>query len=205
MVYLRSQETSKVICHQAVVVGVSLGGMDALPMVLSPLPEDFTVPIVIVQHLHSTDDGFLVEYLDGKCGMEVRQARESELAVSGCAYLAPPDRHLSIVNGGKLALSDGEKVNHSRPSIDVLFKSAARSYGPGLIGVLLTGASVDGASGMASIKEYGGLTIVQDPATAESGVMPQSAIDRCEIDYVVPLEEIAGVLRKLVGVGEMAD
>ncbi len=189
---------NELIQHRAVVIGVSLGGMDALPIVLGPLPENFPVPIMIVQHLHPSDTGFLIEYLDARCALNVSQAKTGESCVKGCAYLAPADCHLSVVNGGTLTLSDGEKVNHSRPSIDVLFKSAARSYGPRLIGVLLTGASVDGASGMASIKEYGGMTIVQDPTTAESSVMPQSAIDARAVDYVMPLEGIAGMLENLV-------
>ena len=184
--------------YRAVVMGVSLGGMDALSVVLSPLPKDFPVPIVIVQHLQPNGNGFLVEYLNGKCALEVQQVLGGESSVAGNVYLAPPDQHLSIVNGGTLALSDGDKVNYSRPSIDVLFKSAARAYGPKLVGVLLTGASADGAKGMASIKEYGGMSIVQDPETAESGVMPQSAIDACRVDYVLPLEEIPKLLVRLV-------
>ncbi len=185
---------------KAVVIGVSLGGMDALPVVLAPLSNDFPVPIMIVQHLHPSDCGFLIEYLNGRCTLEVQQAIGGESGIAGCVYLAPADQHLSIVNGSTLAISNDEKVHHSRPSIDVLFKSAARSYGAGLIGVLLTGASVDGADGMASVKEYGGLTIVQDPSTAESPVMPQSAIDACEIDYILSLEEIPKVLKEVLRV-----
>ena len=186
------------IGFEAVVMGASLGGMEALMVVLGCLPEDFPVPVLVVQHLSSSDDGFLVEYLNDKCKIKVLQARESELVVGGSVYLAPPDCHLSVINGGTLILSDGDKVNHSRPSINVLFRSAARAYGPKLIGILLTGASIDGARGMASIKEYGGLTIVQDPTTARSGVMPQSAIDACDVDYILPLETVAGVLVELV-------
>jgi len=184
--------------YRAVVIGVSLGGMDALSVVLSPLPKDFPVPIVIVQHLYPNSNGFLVEYLNGRSVLEVQQAVGGESGVAGYVYMAPPDQHLSIVNGGALVLSDDDKVNYSRPSIDVLFKSAARAYGHKLVGVLLTGASADGARGMASIKEYGGLALVQDPETAESGVMPQSAIEVCNVDYVLPLEEIPKLLVRLM-------
>ncbi len=184
--------------YRAVVMGVSLGGVDALSVVLSPLPKDFPVPIVIVQHLYSNSNGFLVEYLNGRSALEVQQSAGGESGVAGYVYMAPPDQHLSIVNGGILALSDGDKVNYSRPSIDVLFKSAARAYSSKLVGVLLTGASADGARGMATIKEYGGLTVVQDPATAESPVMPKSAIDACKIDFILPLEEIPKLLVRLV-------
>jgi two-component system chemotaxis response regulator CheB len=179
-------------------MGVSIGGMDALPLVLGLLPEDFPVPIVIVQHLHPNGNGFLVEYLNGRCALGVQQVAGGESGIAGYVYMAPPDQHLSIVNGGTLALSDGNKVNYSRPSIDVLFKSAARAYGPKLVGVLLTGASADGAGGMATIKEYGGLTVVQDPATAESPVMPQSAISACKVDFILSLEEIPKLLVRLV-------
>ena len=185
--------------YKAILIGVSAGGMDALPTVLSPLPEDFPVPIFIVQHSHpSGDDGFFVRYLNERCKLEVVEATDNEPISSRKVYLAPADHHLLVANKKSLALSSGEKINHSRPSIDVLFDSAIDIYHSGLIGIILTGATADGAKGMQKIEKSGGLTIAQDPATAKTPAMPQAAINACSIDYILPLEKIPETLVKLV-------
>ncbi|MBT4512091.1 MAG: chemotaxis protein CheB [Chloroflexi bacterium] len=185
--------------YKAILIGVSAGGMDALPQVLSPLPEDFPLPILIVQHSHpSGDGGFFVEYLNERCRLEVIEATDNEPISNGKVYLAPADLHLVVADSKSLTLSSGEKINHSRPSIDVLFDSAVDVYHSGLIGIILTGATPDGAKGMRKIEKTGGLTIAQDPATAKTPAMPQAAIDACSIDYVLPLEDIPGTLVKLL-------
>lgn len=184
--------------YKAVVVGVSAGGMDALPRILKPLPKNFPLPIIIVQHTHpSGDDGFFVRYLNQRCKLEVIEATENQPIEDGKVYLAPADRHLLIEQDRLLALSTASKVNHSRPSIDVLFESAAEVYDSGLIAIILTGATADGARGMKKIDDCGGITIAQNPETAKAPAMPKAAIEACEIDYVLPLENIPEELLKL--------
>lgn len=185
--------------YKAVVVGVSAGGMDALPRILKPLPKDFPLPILVVQHTHpSGDDGFFVQYLNERCKLEVIEANRNEPIENGKVYLAPADHHLLVEKDGLLSLSMGDKVNHSRPSIDVLFHSAADVFQSGVIGVILTGATADGAKGMKRIDDNGGITIAQDPQTAKSPMMPQAAIAACEIDHILPLEGIPEELLKLI-------
>ena len=180
-----------------IVIGVSAGGMKALPMVLSPLPPGFPVPVVVVQHISPDgDNAFFVQHLNQRLSVKVKEAAEKEEIVPGHVYMAPPNYHLLIENDRTFSLSIDEKVNYSRPSIDVLFESAADAYGPGLAGVILTGASSDGANGLKKIKQNGGVAIVQDPESAEARIMPQAAIEACEVDFVLPLEEIGKVLVK---------
>ena len=185
--------------YKAVLIGVSAGGMDALPKVLSPLPADFPAPIFIVQHSHpSGDDGFFVNYLNDRSRLEVIEATDNDPISVGKVYLAPADHHLLVTDNKTITLSSGEKINHSRPSIDVLFNSAVDVYNSGLIGIILTGATADGAKGMQKIEKSGGLTIAQDPTTAKAPAMPQAAVNACSIDYILPLEEIPKQLVKLL-------
>jgi len=185
--------------YEAVVIGASLGGMEALRVILAALPQNFPVPILIVQHLSSRPDSFLAKYLNDLCQIGVKEADEKEKIISGNAYLAPPNYHLMIEQDGCLALSVDEKVNYSRPSIDVLFESAAYAYDEKLIGIILTGSNADGAIGLKCIKERGGLTIVQEPRTAEASSMPNAAIKTSKVDYVLPLCDIGQLLNHLVG------
>lgn len=184
-------------CFRAVVIGVSAGGLDALTVLLPGLPEEFPLPVVVVQHLLPGSGGYLVESLDQKCALAVKEAEEKEALRPGCIYIAPPDYHLLVEWDETLSLSIDEKVHCSRPSIDVLFESAAYAWSSGVIGVILTGASADGAKGLALIKERGGMTIVQDPATAEQPIMPRAAIEATQVDYVLGLEEIGEKLIQL--------
>lgn len=144
--------------YKAVVIGVSAGGMAALIKLLSMLPSDFSLPLVIVQHLHPEQGHFYVEYLNQKIELTAKEADEKEIVRPGYIYFAPPDYHLLIEEDGTFSLSADEKVNYSRPSIDVLFESAVDTYGSHLIGIVLTGANNDGAYGLSLIRENRGLT-----------------------------------------------
>jgi two-component system chemotaxis response regulator CheB len=184
--------------RRAVVIGLSAGGLNALSALLPLIPGDFALPIVVVQHVHPQQGGSFFENVGGLSLLPVREAEEKELVMPGAVYIAPANYHLMIELDRTFSLSIDEKVNYSRPSIDVLFESAADVYGPGLIGIILTGASRDGAAGLRRIKKNGGITIVQDPATAEFPVMPSAALDETEVDLVMSIPEIG---RFLAGIG----
>ena len=162
---------------RAVVMGCSAGGMRALGTILGLLPETFSVPIIAVQHIAANADSFLVTFLDEHCRLSVSEAEEKEKARPGWVYIAPPGYHLLLERDGTFSLTIDPKYNYSRPSIDILFETAADAFRERLIGVLLTGASSDGAFGLRRIKDFGGVTIVQDPKTAEASLMPRSAIE----------------------------
>jgi two-component system chemotaxis response regulator CheB len=181
--------------ERLVVIGASWGGLDALNVVLGGLPERFDAPVAIVQHRSalSVDDG-LAATIDRGSALPVVEADDKVVLVPGTVYLAPADYHLLVERPGQLALSVDERVNQARPSIDVLFESAADAYGGEVIGVLLTGANEDGAAGLRAIRDRGGLCVVQDPATATRSRMPQSAIDAGAADVVAPLPQIAALL-----------
>ncbi len=183
--------------HKAVVIGVSAGGLQVLRTLLPQIPGAFPLPVIIVQHLHPLQDRSFLKILGTSCALVVREAEEKEKAVPGVVYFAPPNYHLLIESDMTFSLSVDEKVNYSRPSLDVLFESAAEAFGPGLIGIILTGASRDGAVGLRRIKEKGGTTIVQDPATAEFPLMPTAAMEESEVDHVMNIEEIARYLSAL--------
>ena len=183
--------------YEAIVIGASTGGLNALQEVLAPLPADFTLPILVVQHRLPTLDDPLVFYLNESCQLMVKEADEKELVKPGYVYIAPANYHLLVERDKTLSLSVDAKVCYSRPSIDVLFETAAEVYLSGLIGIILTGANDDGAAGLRKIKEKGGLTIAQDPATAESAVMPLSAIRENVVDEILSLAGIASFLAQL--------
>ena len=174
-----------------IVIGVSAGGMEALSKILPSLPAEFPLPVIIVQHLHKTSTGYYLDYYNEKSLLFVKEAEQNEIIKVGNIYFAPPDYHLLIENNKTFAISSDEKVNYSRPSIDILFESAADVYGEKLIGIILTGANNDGAEGMKIIKQKGGFTIAQNPLEAEFPVMPQSAIDTGTIDLILTLNEIS--------------
>lgn len=182
---------------EAVVIGVSAGGLKALSRLLSYLPSDYSLPIIIVQHILESSDSYLAEYLNTRVAIHVKEAIDKETIRPHHVYLAPPGYHLLIEDDSSLSLSIDPKVNYSRPSIDVLFDSAAFAFQEGCVGVVLTGANRDGSTGLRTIKESGGVTIVQDPETAEFPVMPQAAIDTVKVDYIMSLEDIGKFLRQL--------
>jgi two-component system, chemotaxis family, protein-glutamate methylesterase/glutaminase len=178
---------------QLVVIGASLGGFHAIEEVLAHIPEAFQTPIAFVQHRSADHPDTLARLLRRFTSLPVREPDNGEPIRAGHFYLAPADYHL-IVERGEFALSTDRVVNYARPSIDVLFESAADAYGADLIGVILTGANRDGAAGARRIKLSGGRIIAQDPATAECAVMPKAAIDDANPDAVLELRYIGGKL-----------
>ena len=183
--------------YEAIVIGTSSGGMNALKSILSALPVDFTIPIIIVQHISPRSDNYWIKLLNNKSKLFLKEADEKEKIEHGKVYIAPPNYHLMIERNKTFSLTIDERVNYSRPSIDVLFESAAEAYKNKLIGIILTGSNNDGTKGIKRIKEYGGLIIAQDPETAESSYMPASAIATNQPDYILSLEEITALLIKL--------
>jgi two-component system chemotaxis response regulator CheB len=181
----------------AVVIGVSAGGFHALHAILPELSKDFPCPVIIVQHRMAAEDDFFVESLNSKCELIVKEAEDKEMLQSGKIYIAPGDYHLLVEKDQTLSLSVDEPVCYARPSIDVLFETCAEAFGSHLIGIVLTGANSDGSNGIKAIKENKGLTIAQDPETAEVDVMPRFAIETKCIDFVLPLEAIPSFITDL--------
>ena len=182
---------------EAVVIGASAGGFEALFAVLEGLPASYPIPLVAVLHLPETHESRLAELFGYRLSLRVREARDKETLEAGVLYFAPSGYHLSIETDRSFSLSCEDRVSYARPSIDVLFASAADAYGKSLAAVLLTGANYDGAAGLAGIRIAGGLTIVQDPSTAEVATMPEAAIRRMTPDLILPLAEIHSLLCKL--------
>ena len=185
--------------YELIVVGCSWGGLAALGRLLEHLPDEVDVPIAIAQH-RGPDSlrGALQAALQRHLARPVVEAADKDPIEPGHVYVAPPDYHL-LVEVGSFALSVDERVQHARPSIDVLFESAADAYGAGVIGVVLTGANADGAAGLARIAARGGVAIVQDPETAEAREMPEAALAAAPAT-VLPLEGIGPLLGELTGV-----
>jgi two-component system, chemotaxis family, protein-glutamate methylesterase/glutaminase len=187
----------------AVAIGASAGGVEALALLLPAVPATLRAAILIVLHLPRERASVLAEIFSSKCARPVREAVDKEPVEPGTVYFAPPDYHLLVDKAGpagaQLALSADDLVNFSRPSIDVLFESAADVYGQRLLGIILTGANHDGAAGLAAVHDAAGITVVQHPDTAQSSLMPMAAIKRSPVDYVLTLEQIAELLRTLDG------
>lgn len=183
--------------YKAIVIGSSAGGFNALKQLISSLPSDFSLPVIIVQHISPTSDNYMVNYLDKMSSVHVKEADEKEKIKPGHIYIAPPNYHLLIEEDHSLSLSNDEKKNYSRPSIDILFETANYAFGNQLIAVILTGANNDGAAGMKSIKENGGYCIVQDPTEAEADSMPLAAIEKADPQKVLKLKSIVKTLIKL--------
>ena len=183
--------------YELIVMGCSMGGMAAMERIFSVLPKDFPVPIVVAQHRYRTSGEALPSFLRRHSKLSVVDALDKQWIKPGNVYLAPADYHLFVDRGGELSLSVDAAVAYSRPSIDVLFESAADAYQAGVVGVVLTGANADGARGAARIKQRGGFVVVQDPKTAESAEMPQSAIAATRVDRILPLDRIGPFLVEL--------
>jgi two-component system chemotaxis response regulator CheB len=179
-------------------MGTSAGGLQALSLLLRDLPADYPLPVLVVQHRAKDQRSLLEEVLQTKTKIRVKQADEKESLQKGHVYVAPPDYHLLVEEDRTLSLSSDEQVRFSRPSIDVLFESSAVVFKEGLVGIILTGASNDGASGIESIARYGGITIAQDPKEAEYPYMPQASIDTRKIKHVWTLEKIKSFLLEQV-------
>ena len=195
------QNTESSRPFQLVTVASSAGGVRALAQLLTGLPGDLPVPVVIVQHLDPRHQTVIAEVLGRHCPMPVKLAEHEEQAKPGTVYVAPPNRHLFIGADSVLTLADGELVHFVRPSADLLFEAAAGAYGASTIGCVLTGSGGDGAMGVRAIKARGGTVIVEDPETAEFRGMPEAAVGAAAVDFVLLLEEIAPVVRRLVQAG----
>ncbi len=182
---------------RAVAIGASAGGFEAILAVVKDLPASYPMPLVAVLHLPDNHDSRLAELFGYRIALQVREARDKESLAPGTLYFAPSGYHLSIEADFSFSLSCEDRVSFARPSIDVLFDSAADAYGRSVAGILLTGANYDGAAGLAGMQVAGALTIVQDPATAEVATMPEAALRRMTPDLILPLAEINALLRML--------
>ncbi|MEI6948727.1 chemotaxis protein CheB [Paraflavisolibacter sp. H34] len=182
---------------EAVVIGVSAGGLQLLGKLLERLPPEFRLPLIVVQHRAPESSEQLEQVLQARCRLRVKQADEKEPILGGTAYFAPPDYHLLVETDRTFSLSYDPPVNFSRPSIDVLFETAAATYDSRLVAIILTGASNDGTEGIRQVKSRGGLTIAQNPETAPYPYMPQSAINSGEVMQVLDPEQIGNFLLDL--------
>jgi two-component system chemotaxis response regulator CheB len=185
------------LAPEAIVIGASAGALEALSSLLPGLPADYRLPILVVVHLPPDATSVVAELLRVRCAIRVREAEDKEPIEPGVAYFAPPDYHLLVEQDKRLSLSDDEPVLFSRPSIDVLFESAADAYGGGLIGVVLSGANGDGANGLKAVVDAGGVAVVQNPGSAYAVAMPEAAIAACPNARVLPVNEIAAYLREV--------
>ena len=174
----------------AVAIGASAGGVEVLSALLSALPADCRASFFVVVHIPRERPSLLAEVFRTRCALPVREAEDKEPVQPGTVYFAPPDYHLLLDRGPACALSSDEPVHFSRPSIDVLFDSAADIYGERLIGVILTGANQDGAEGLAAIGRAGGRTVVQDPVSAAVAYLPEAALKQGPVDLVLSLPQL---------------
>lgn len=181
---------------QAIVIGASAGAVEALTTLLSGFEEDFTIPVIIVIHLPPDKKSVIAELMQEYCVLRVCEVEDKERIEPGSVYFAPPDYHLLIEDDRSFSLTVEEPVLYSRPSIDVLFESAADIYGDALIGIILTGANSDGAKGLKTVEEAGGVTIVQNPLTAQAKVMPEAALKECPGATIMDLQQISTYLQK---------
>jgi two-component system chemotaxis response regulator CheB len=182
--------------YDIVVVGTSWGGLAALRTLVAGLPKEFMMAVTLVQHRHKDSDHLLRVLLQERSSLEVCEVEDKMPIEHGRIYVAPPDYH-TLVEPGHFSLSTEAPVRYSRPSIDVTFTSAADSYAHRTVGIVLTGANADGSEGLSRISERGGMAIVQDPATAESRVMPEAATRRVPRAKVMPLVEIVAFVASL--------
>ena len=183
---------------EAVVIGASAGAIQALSRILPALPEDYPIPVLVVVHIPADRSDLLASLFQAKCRLVVKEAEDKEPIRPGFVYFGPSDYHLLVEGDRTVSLSSDEPVLYSRPSIDVLFESAADAYGERLVGVILTGANEDGADGLWAVHAAGGVALVEDPAEAFAPAMPSAALARCAEARPASLDEIAAYL---VGLG----
>ncbi|MBN2752262.1 MAG: chemotaxis protein CheB [Rhodospirillaceae bacterium] len=177
-----------------VVIGASAGGLSAIGAVLSCLPRDYELAVIIVQHIPANAGDTLLRRFQRDCCLPVEEAEDKAPIKFGTVFVAPPDHHLMVEHNRHFSLSREERVNFSRPAIDILFETAAETFCTELVGVILTGASADGAVGLAKIHTMGGTSVVQSPETAEVDIMPRAALAACAVDHILPLAEIGPFL-----------
>ena len=183
-----------------IAMAASAGGLKALSVILGGLPADFPAAIAIVMHLSPDYKSILADILNSRTHLSVKQAHTGDLLCRGSVFIAPPNHHLFVVKGGRLRLSSSgaEKVHHARPSAEPLFASVARVYKKNAIAAVLTGGDGDGSFGVRIIKEKGGTVIAQDRPTSQDFSMPLTSIETGDVDFILPLNEIAAKLRELV-------
>jgi two-component system, chemotaxis family, protein-glutamate methylesterase/glutaminase len=179
------------------VIGGSAGSLQVILSLLAAMGEDFLMPVLIVLHRNGGFESSLEDLFSSRTRLPIREVEEKDQLRPGTIYLCPADYHVLLEKDHSFSLDYSERVHFSRPSIDVTFRSAADVFGPGLICLLLSGGNADGAEGMQYAKERGGLTVVQDPATADVPYMPQQAISRMTVDHIVPTDEIPGFVHGL--------
>ena len=190
--------------HCVIAMAASVGGLKALSAILGGLPKEFPAAIAIVMHLSPEHKSILAEILDSRSQLEVRQARTGDVLCHSSVFVAPPNHHLLVAKGGHLKLSSAlaEKVHFARPSAEPLFASVAEVYRKNAIAVVLTGGDGDGSFGVQIIKEKGGQVIAQDRPTSQDFSMPETAIKTGDVDFILPLNQIAPKLIGLVGAGK---
>ena len=193
-----TQSRARAANFAAVVVGASAGGFEALTKILPALTKGFSLPVLVAQHLHHSDEGRFAQHLARLSARPVFEAYDKQEIEPGCVYIAPANYHMLVERSLSIALSVDRRVNWSRPSIDVLFDSAARVWKHGLVAVLLSGANRDGVEGMAVVRRFGGLTIAEDPETAISPGMPRAAVDAGQAMEILEAEVIG---RRLADLG----
>jgi two-component system chemotaxis response regulator CheB len=181
-----------------VIIGGSAGSLQVILKILDYIKPGFTIPVLLVLHRNPSFPSPLEELIKQKTVLKVREIEEKDPIEPGYVYICPPDYHVLIEKEKTFSLDDSEKVNYSRPSIDVVFKSASDAYGENLVCMLLSGANADGADGLRHTKKNGGLTIIQDPEEAEVPYMPQEALKMLKADYVLNSHQITGFLNSLV-------
>jgi two-component system chemotaxis response regulator CheB len=184
------------MANRAVVIGASAGALQALTDILPRLTMPYGLPIFVVVHMPSDRKSILAEILQAKCALRIKEAEDKEPIEAGTVYIAAPDYHLLVEEDGCLSLSTEEPVLFSRPSIDVLFETAAEAYGEELIGIILTGSNEDGAAGLGYVAAEGGTAIVQSPEHAQFAFMPQAALKAVPAAQVLTLEQISTFLRE---------
>jgi two-component system chemotaxis response regulator CheB len=189
------EESNKAFC--LVAMAASAGGLAALSLILADLPKNFPAAVTVVQHLDPRHHSLMAEILGKRSALRVQQAQEGDRLRPGIVFIAPPDRHLLVNPNNTLSLSQSELVHFVRPSADLLFESAAASYKKRAIAVVLSGTGLDGSLGIRAIKKMGGCVIAQDESTSEFFGMPEAAIHTGQVDFILPIKEIAATLIRL--------
>jgi two-component system, chemotaxis family, protein-glutamate methylesterase/glutaminase len=181
------------VAYEVVIIGTSWGGLAALRTIVRGLPREFRLPVAIVQHRHRDSEALLARFLQEQTQLRVCEIEDKQPVEPGTVFVAPANYHM-LVEQGHFSLSTEAPVRYSRPSIDVALTTAADAYGHRAVGVVLTGSNADGAEGLRRIADAGGMSIVQDPETAEAPVMPRAALKRVPTARVFPLEKISELL-----------
>jgi two-component system chemotaxis response regulator CheB len=173
-----------------IIIGGSAGSLHVILNIIAGLPANFRIPVLVIIHRNSTFDSSLEELFASRTKLPIKEVEEKESILPGTIYTCPSDYHLLFENDRTFSLDYSERINFSRPSIDVSFRSAAEVFGPNLVCCLLSGGNADGVDGLAAVRDAGGMTIVQDPATADVPYMPQHAVSNVEIDHIIPSDEL---------------